>query len=325
MEGFYDDFEIDPVLLEKQREAMEKVKNIIIFHPLFKSIYQEMLKCHMLSKNSTKPECLCILGESGAGKTTVLEHYRDKFPRREEKDGSTIPVLLVELPSGAKPKDVASKILFEMGDPFFDKGTEKTMKVRIVDYIDKCGVQLLILDEFNHLIDSDTKRVLQKVADWIKGLANTVKIPIILSGVPAAERIFKVNIQLDTRFTNRQRLKPFKFDKNFRGLLKGIDEEHPFTESSHLSDPKMAEKLYYATRGNMRILMRLIESATYEAVAADRNKLTEDDLFVAFSGIELSARPHAVNPFNNASFNFKVAIAEEKKKMKKDDEDESTS
>jgi hypothetical protein len=321
MDDFYNDFEMDPVLLERQKEAMEKVKKIIIFHPIFKNIYQEMLKCHKLSQNSTKPECLCILGESGAGKTTVLEHYRDKFPRLEEKEGSIIPVLLVELPSGAKPKDVASKILFEMGDPFYDKGTEKTMRVRIVEYIETCGVELLILDEFNHLIDSDTKRVLQKVADWIKGLANTIKIPIILSGVPAAEKIFKVNIQLDTRFTNRMRLQQFKFDKTFRGLLKGIDEEHPFTESSHLSDPKMAEKLYYATRGNMRILMRLIESATYEAVAADRNRLTENDLYVAFEGIHLSARPHAVNPFNNDTFNFKVAIAEEKKKMKKQDDE----
>lgn len=172
-----------------------------------------------------------------------------------------------------------------------------------------------------NLIDSDTKRVLQKVADWIKGLANTIKIPIILSGVPAAEKIFKANIQLDTRFTNRLRLQQFKFDKTFRGLLKGFDEEHPFTESSHLSDPKMAEKLYRATQGNMRILMRLIESATYEAVAAERNRLTENDLYVAFEGIHLSARPHAVNPFNNDTFNFKVAIAEEKKKMKKQDDE----
>ncbi|WP_420794173.1 TniB family NTP-binding protein [Paenibacillus qinlingensis] len=81
-----------------------------------------------------------------------------------------------------------------MGDLFFDKGTEKTKRVRIVDYIESKGVELLILDEFNHLLDSDTKCVLQKVADWIKGLANTIKNPIILSGVPDAEKIFKVNI-----------------------------------------------------------------------------------------------------------------------------------
>ncbi|MDU0203997.1 TniB family NTP-binding protein [Paenibacillus sp. MAH-36] len=318
MESFYEDFNMNPELLQRQQEAMEKVKKLIVFHPMFQKIYQEMFKCHMLSKNSAKSECLCIFGESGTGKTTVLELYRDKFPRREESQGSIIPVLIVELPSSATPKDVASKILFELGDPYFDKGTEKTMKVRIVDFIQNCGVQLVILDEFNHLIDSDTKRVLQKVADWIKGLANSVNVPIILSGVPSAEKIFRYNIQLDTRFTNRLRLQQFKFNKDFRGLLKAIDEAHPFTESSHLSDPKMTEKLYYATKGNMRILMRLIESATFEAVAANRNKLTEDDLYIGFSGIELSARPHVVNPFNDTSFNFKVAIAEERNKMKRD-------
>lgn len=51
---------------------------------------------------------------------------------------------------------------------------------------------MLILDEFQHIIDSDTKRVIQKVADWIKGLVNTLKIPIILCGVPESEKSLKL-------------------------------------------------------------------------------------------------------------------------------------
>lgn len=116
---------------------------------------------------------------------------------------------------------------------------------------------------------------------------------------------------------NRLRLKPFTFDKDFRSFLKAVDEELPFEKRSNLSDPHMAEKLYYASRGNLRVLMKLFEIATYEAVATSRNQLTEDDFYIAFNAIRLSSRPLTVNPFNDASFNYKKSIAIEK--MKKDD------
>ncbi|SFT05829.1 TniB family NTP-binding protein [Paenibacillus sp. BC26] len=313
----FESFGLDPILLSKQKEAMDKVKEIVIHHPSFLKIFQEIYKCHMLSQDSPKPECMCLLGDSGTGKSTVLEYYRDKFPRRQEMEGDIIPVLLVELPSGAKPKDVASKILLEMGDPFFDKGTEKSMKARIIHLAEKCDIKLLFLDEFQHVNDSENKRVKSNVADWIKGLVNEIKIPVVLSGIPSAESLFKTNIQLDTRFTNRQRFSPFSYDKYFRAFLKSVDERLPFPASSCLADPELSQKLYYASMGNLRVLMRTIEVATCEAVAANRDNVHENDLYVAFSQLDLSSRPHAVNPFNDDKFNFKVAMIEEGKKKKK--------
>ncbi|SDX72186.1 hypothetical protein SAMN05518855_1019122 [Paenibacillus sp. CF384] len=63
--------------------------------------------------------------------------------------------------------------------------------------------------------------------------------------------------------------------------------------------------------------MRTIERATGEAVAANRDHINENDLYVAYSQIDLSSRPHAKNPFNDDNFNFKVAIVEERKKSSK--------
>ncbi|GLX70801.1 TniB family NTP-binding protein [Paenibacillus glycanilyticus] len=314
---FSESFGLDPEVLSKQKNAVDQVKEIVIHHPSFQVILQEIYKCHMMSQDSSKPDCMCIFGDSGTGKTTVLEYYRDKFPRRKEEERDIIPVLLVELPSGAKPKDVASKILFSMKDPLFDIGTEKTMKARIFHLVEKCDVKLLVLDEFQHVNDSENKRVKSNVADWIKGLVNEIKIPVILSGIPTAESLLKINEQLDTRFTNRQRFSTFSYDKSFRGFLKTVDEKLPFPVRSQLASPELSQKLFYASAGNLRVLMRTIERAVCEAVAADREHVAEDDLFVAFSQIDLSSRPHVVNPFNDDKFNFKVAMIEEKKKLKK--------
>ncbi|NRF95292.1 TniB family NTP-binding protein [Paenibacillus frigoriresistens] len=167
--------EIDHV--EKITKAIEAVKNIVIYHGIFNKAINEVRRCHLVSKGSKKPELLFLHGDYGTGKSTVLKDYVEQYPRYEDGKKTIVPVLIVEIPANAKPKDVASKFLFELGDPFYSKGSEKVQTCRAISMAGKCGVQMVIFDEVQHALETETNKVLRQTADWLKTFVNEVKVP----------------------------------------------------------------------------------------------------------------------------------------------------
>jgi hypothetical protein len=47
-----------------------------------------------------------------------------------------------------------------MGDPYYDRGTETNMIDRILVFVERCEVEMIIIDEIQHLIDSESKKVM---------------------------------------------------------------------------------------------------------------------------------------------------------------------
>lgn len=216
---------------------------------------------------------------------------------------------------------MASKILLNMGDPNYDRGTENNMTVRILSFVEKCEVEMIIVDEFQHLIDSESKNVLNKASNWVKNLSNEVRIPILVCGMPESNKVFVYNEQLDRRFCEKQSLQPFSYQSKeeeieFRAFLNGLDKQLPFPEQAFLADPVLAKKIFYATKGNPYYIKKLIEESTVQALKSGSDLISEDDLYISFKSISLSTRPFVINPFNDEKFNL-IDAFEKEKRMKK--------
>lgn len=221
----------------------------------------------------------------------------------------------------SNPKSVASKILHSLGDHFFDKGTEKTMTVRTHLLLKECGVEMIVFEEFQHLIDSDTHKVIRKAADWVKTFSNEVKIPIILCGLPELEKIFVSNEQLDGRFPIRKTIPLYKYRDNedkfmFKTFLKNVDLALPFANQSHLANNEISSKIFYSSLGNTRQIMNLLEKATELVTSHGQDSISEEYLYLAFNEINNSQRPHIINPFND-KFNYSEYIDIEIRAKKK--------
>ncbi len=307
--------------LKEIKRRKEHVKTIIIQYPRYKALIDKIEEHHQLSLGSVQPDGLFLYGETGLGKSTILKEYESKYPRHVVDGCTKIPVLYLIVPVGATPKSVASKILYKMGDPNFDRGTENNMTARILSFVEKCEVEMIIIDEFQHLIDSESKNVLNKASNWVKNLTNDIKIPILVCGMPESERVFAYNEQLDRRFCEKQNLQPFSYQSKedqieFRAFLNGIDKQLPFPEQSYIADPILAQKMFYATNGNPFYIKKILEEATVSALKNGCDSIEEDDLYIAFKSITLSSRPFVINPFNNENFNL-LDFYEQEKRMKK--------
>lgn len=310
-----------PASQDDVKNRREHVKKIVIAHPSYSNLLSEIEEIHFYSKGSVKPDSLFLSGVAGVGKSTVLEEYTNRFPRQIVNNNTVIPVLYSTVPVGATPKSVASKLLYSLGDPAYEKGTEISQTSRLMNFIKKCKVELIIIDEFQHLLDRDTQHVLNKASEWVKSFCDEAGVPIILCGFPESKKIFKFNSQLDRRFLMKLTMEGFQYYTReeqiaFRIFLKSIDERLPFVNQSSLASKQLADKLYYATNGLPSHLNKILYEATGLAAKSGNDSIDENHFYDAFNKLDISTRPCVSNPFTIKNFNIVEAFEIEKLRSK---------
>ncbi|MDT5061707.1 MAG: hypothetical protein QOH63_2166 [Acidobacteriota bacterium] len=283
-------------------ERIHKVEKLQISYPRLDNLLKKIAYSHKFSKASAEPQCLFVTGLQGVGKTTMYERYERMHLRAETEDGTIVPVLSSAIPVPATVKSLSTTLLEHIGDPAAERGTIINQTFRLKKLIKACGVELIILDEFQHVIDRDSTKVLLTVSDWLKTLLNETKVPIILIGMPSSVVILDANPQLRRRFTARQSLEPFGWkteghEDEFRKLLKMIDSRLPLRQRSNLADVNTAYRFYCATGGFISSIMKLVRRGTALAINEGTEKLLPDILAQAYDECLAADVANMKNPF----------------------------
>jgi hypothetical protein len=270
------------------QERIAYANRLIILHPRFREAVRLLEHCHRRSQQSSEPICGALLGASGVGKTSVIDHYRRSCPAQETDTTSRQPVLKVTLQPHASPKGIAADILLALGDPAWCSGTVQTLTSRAVHLLDRCGVELIILDEFHHLFDFDRSRVMTKASQWLKVLIVNTGIPVVVAGMPEAAHVLSAE-HTERRFKERLLLRCFSWRspegrKEFCGMLKKLDDTLPLAEPSGLADLELAGRFYLACRGVPDYLMCLVRGAVFEALQRGAERVGQEDLARVYQG-----------------------------------------
>lgn len=258
----------------------DKVKRIFIQNPQITDIIDDISDCREFSDGIHEPDCMIVVGDTGAGKTTLIEKYLAKNPRSETNDGSVIPILSTSLPPNATPITASEQLLSDLGDPLaFSRGIDPVKIAKEMSGLMKsCGVELIIMDEFQHMIDRKNKQILHSAADWLKMLIVRSKIPVVLFGMPYSVVILEANNQLAGRFELQHTLEPFRLNNKenrtlYKTFLIMLDEALPFHESSVLASPDMMKRIYAFSQGNLRRIRKLINRSSRLALRDNSNKI----------------------------------------------------
>lgn len=268
------------------REArILRAKKAFVSTPSVMQILRYMDRCRDSSDLDSEPTCMMVFGASGVGKTTVIKKYLNQNKRETKQRADLIPVLHIELPDNAKPVDAARELLLEMGDPLalYDTDLARLTK-KLTNLIPLVGVRLIIIDEFQHLVEERSNRVLTQVGNWLKMILNKTKCPIVLFGMPYSKVVLQANSQLQGRFSIQVELRPFTYQGGegvFKIFLEHLDKALPFTKNVGLAEKTLQEKLYAFSQGNMRSLRNLIYHASIEAINNHRDTISYQDLVFA--------------------------------------------
>ena len=299
------------------REKIKAANQIYATYPLFEQVLKDIDKCHYSPeiKGDDDPDCLLLIGPTGAGKTTIYRTYAQNYPRKETDEGSIVPIVYTSIPAPATVKGLVEAILKKLGDPLYNKGTTTNQTSRAYDLLAACKVELILLDEFHHFIDRESQKVLRNVCDWLKNLIINTGIPVVLFGLPESERILKVdNWQLSRRFNYRHTLIPFPRNDSgmelFRQFLKDIEGQLPLEEDSELAEKSLSERIYYATDGTIAHVMTLIRKGTTLAIEQKLKKLDLEVLNVVYHRHLIHEKSFkSTNPFLVKKFDFEGSYA----------------
>jgi len=182
----------------------------MILYPRLKEVHGDLDHCVKLTAKKGEPHCMYLEAPTGAGKTWLILHYASLFPVEDTPEGPCTSVFYMLLPATTSPSQVASKALKALGDPAADIGTATQLGQRLAKRIRACRIQLFILDEFHQLMDSESDKVLHKIANWLKVLIKESGVTFLaLSASPKAQRVFAENPELSRLFPLRDTLQPF--------------------------------------------------------------------------------------------------------------------
>ncbi|RED45855.1 TniB family NTP-binding protein [Aestuariispira insulae] len=181
-------------------DEMEKIRKLAEFHnawiqyPNAEQLLGKLKFFHLYGRHLKEGRIMTLLGSTGTGKTKLLERYTS-----QANQTNRFRVLYVCLPEKCSRKDAAMAIEGAFGGLYVGQQTKTKIVDRILKYIAAKKVELIILDEFQHVLDKDRDKVILESTDFIKSLVNMAKIPFLLAGLPQVQDIVALNPQLDRR------------------------------------------------------------------------------------------------------------------------------
>jgi hypothetical protein len=282
----------EPIYEPFEDGSLIKAHAALIRYPRFKELHADIRQCQYLSKISDEPKCMSLEGLTGAGKTTLVKEYAKAFPRIETEERTLVPVFYVPTPSPVTIKGMASRMLKNLGDPAFDRGTGRAdlLDTRLIENLIASKVELVILDDFHHLVDTETNRILAKVSDWLKALIKESEVPFLVVGVEGqVEKILKANSQLSRLFPVRETLRPFEWNpqklssiKEFAHFIEYAEKAIQMPLTKEVRRVELLYRLYYVTGGVVANIMNLLRAAQLLALTRRSPSIELCDLSQAF-------------------------------------------
>lgn len=250
----------------------------VINRPFIKSPFiTEMIKLWDTLREKKRrfnvASCLLLTGESGSGKSAIAKYYAQNNPVIEQNERTYIPVLHFELKAISTPSEFLRALLIAVGDPQQGMGAKKVSELydRLVILIKVVGVELLILDEIQVIIERRSAKVIAGIADIFKDLIKDTEIPIVFMGMPWSKYLVDSNSQLKRRITYRRAIPPFRISQKnerdeYRRLLKMLSDAYHISNEIKLEELPITYRMFSATSGNLATTADLIGDAHMRSV-----------------------------------------------------------
>jgi Cdc6-like AAA superfamily ATPase len=221
---------------------------------------------YVMNQQACTPEALLIVGESGVGKTSIVEHVDKKYQVPESRELSPRPVAFIRQIETISIGSFQEALLAALHDLNPSKGTLTEKKLRIMRYKETLGLILVILDEFHDMLPKTIHERSVSVK-FVKWLIVELKVSVVMVGLPACTEIINLSDQIGSRVRRVININHFSLASEaetfrFASFLKSLMKKHPKDIKDLLDESGDGlKRLLLASGGNKRIIKRLLKSA----------------------------------------------------------------
>jgi type II secretory pathway predicted ATPase ExeA len=224
-------------------------------------------------------QCMLIIGDPGSGKSRLVQEFESRYPQYVENDTLIKPVLNSRIPSKPHVENMLIQLMIDLGqfgaDTRRERRREAGLAEALVKMLKKCKTEMIIINEFQELIEFKSVEDRQRVANILKFINEKANIPIVLVGMPWAAEISN-EPQWASRLMCTLELPYFKFLKledrvEFTRFIKGLAFKMGFEKPPSLHGDEILFPLFSVTRGETRQIKKILEAALCLALSKNAN------------------------------------------------------
>ena len=224
---------------------------------------------------TTRMPSIAIYGDSGMGKTMIMEKFRREHPPLFDSGAGVERIRVLALQLAGKPGErrLYAQILTALGAPQNPRAAVVDIEQVALRLMRAVDVHVLVLDEIHNIL-AGTFREQRIVLNTLRYLSNELKISLVCFGVKEAREAISGDVQLARRFEEFP-LPRWSADEEFEQLLLAIIRTLPLRQPTVLS-ARAVRKILQVTDGVTAKVFRMLNDLAIEAIETGAERIAED-------------------------------------------------
>ena len=266
-------------LCNQQIEKINNFKNSYVIYSLNELITNDVERLLLNKKIGGEQFSMSLTGDAGSGKTALIQYIKEKF---HDVD-NPYKIIALRVPSKLTISHLIKEILTQLQalqiKSNIKNETDKALTERLVAYLKELDVQLIVINEFQELIEFKSNAERQRIANLLKLISEEAQIPFLFVGMP-----WSLDIAEDSQWASRLainrdlpyfRLSNRKSVKQYKEFLRHLSQVLPFENKLDLADKKYSLPLFSLSRGETRQLKRFLTEVITLAFINNANELAD--------------------------------------------------
>ncbi|WP_013324724.1 TniB family NTP-binding protein [Gloeothece verrucosa] len=229
----------------------------------------EALHNWLEGKRQAKQSCR-VVGESRTGKTIACNAYRLRHkPIQNPGKPPIVPVVYIQIPQECGAKDLFGAIIEHLKYQM-TKGTVAEIRNRALKVLERCGVEMIIIDEAD--------RLKSKTFAEVRDIFDLKDIAVVLVGTDRLDAVIKRDEQVYNRFRACHRFGKLTGDEFGQTVDIWERQVLKLPVASNLNSKRMLKILGQATGGYIGLLDMILREAAIRALKKGLNQVDLETL-----------------------------------------------
>ena len=265
--------------------AIERLKifgECFVAHPEATKIFNDFDELRFNQQFLSDQQCMLLTGETGVGKSCLLNEYKKRNLAELNSNYDAVPVLITKISSNKGLDSTLTQILSDLelfgSEQRKKRGYRVDLSKKVVNSLKRAKVELLFINEFHDLIKFKSTQDRQIISSALKFISEEANIPIVLVGMPWISQTAEDH-EWASRLVRRRELKYFSIAKDgkyFRQYLLSLSKFMPFDEPPILHTKEVVLPLFAICRGENRSLKHFLYEACKGALLAQEAGLSKN-------------------------------------------------
>jgi Bacterial TniB protein len=178
---------------------------------------------------------LAIYGDSGMGKTMIMEKFQRDHPADfdPDTDEARTPVLALQMSGKPNERRLYAQLLTALGAPHNPRSTIVDLEQKAIRVLKIAHIKVLVIDEVHNLL-CGSARDQRVVLNTLRFLSNELKMSLVCFGVTEAREAIHGDVQLARRFDSFS-LPRWSTDDAYEDLVRATLRNLPLRQPSILT------------------------------------------------------------------------------------------